>query len=79
MHLSLLQPEIFYDIGSVHLNNAATGVSSNATDESAGVGLNLILFNHWKIGLAAAKPLTLRQAVGVDMGWRGFFNITGVF
>ncbi len=79
MHLNFLQSEIFYDFGSVHLNNAAAGVRSNASGESAGIGLNLILNNHCKIGLALAKPLKLREAVDVDMGWRGFFNITGVF
>ncbi len=77
--MSLLQPEVFYDAGTVGLNGAPSGVANGATGESAGVGLNMILLNHWQAGLTLAKPLKITQTTGVDMGWQGFFNITGAF
>jgi hemolysin activation/secretion protein len=77
--MSLLQPEIFYDVGNVGLNGAPSGVASGATGESAGFGLNMVLLNHWQAGLTLAKPLKITQTMAVDMGWQGFFNITGAF
>ena len=77
--MSLLQPEVFYDIGTVQLNNVAPGVTNGATGESAGVGVNMIMLNHWQVGLTLAKPLKITQTTGVDMSWQGFFNITGAF
>lgn len=77
--MSLLQPEVFYDVGDVGLNDAGSGVNNGAFGESAGLGLNMILTNHFQIGLTLAKPLKLTQTSGVSMGWQSFFNVTGVF
>jgi hemolysin activation/secretion protein len=77
--MSLLQPEVFYDVGDVGLNDAGSGVNNGAFGESAGLGLNMILTNHFQAGLTLAKPLKLTQTSGVSMGWQSYFNVTGVF
>jgi hemolysin activation/secretion protein len=77
--LSLLQPELFYDAGTFHVNRAAAGEEAKATATSAGVGLNLLMFNHVKARLTLAKPLSIRETPDVDTAWRSFFNITAVF
>jgi hemolysin activation/secretion protein len=77
--MSLLQPEIFYDAGYTRINKAIAGLSKSGIGQSAGLGLNMVLLNHWKVGITAAKPLRITQTTGVNMGWRGFFNVTGAF
>lgn len=77
--VSLLQPQIFYDAGAVNLNAPPAGYASSAQAESAGVGLLLGTLHNWQMGLILAKPLSIRGASGVSMGWQGFFNITGLF
>jgi hemolysin activation/secretion protein len=77
--LSLLQPEIFYDAGTFHLNRAQPDENSKATATSAGIGLNLQLLNHIAARLTLAKPLSVRETPDVDKDWQGFFNITAVF
>ena len=77
--MSLLQPELFYDAGTVGENSAPSGTANGSSAESAGVGLNMILLSHWQAGLTLAKPLKVTQTNGIDMGWQGFFNVTGAF
>jgi hemolysin activation/secretion protein len=77
--LSLLQADVFYDAGTVHVNNAMEGEQSSATGQSAGIGLNANVDKKWSAGITLAHPLHLTNSVGVNMGWRTFFNVTGVF
>ncbi len=77
--INLLQPQIFYDVGTVTLNNPPLGFADGATGQSAGFGLNVQAWNHWQMGLEFAKPLRITQTSGVPMGWQTFFNITGLF
>ncbi len=77
--MSLMQPEVFFDAGTVASNNVAPGVASGASGESAGIALNMIFVNHFQIGLVLAKPLKLTQTTGVPMGWQSFFDLTGMF
>jgi hemolysin activation/secretion protein len=77
--MSMLQPQIFYDVGTVAINDPSPGTASDATGQSAGFGLNMELWNHLQMGFTVAKPLSVTNTTGVAMGWQGFFNITGAF
>lgn len=76
---SLLQPEVFYDAGMVSLNETPTGLSNGASAESARVGMNWQFTNFIQGSVIFAKPLRITQTTGVDMGWQGFINVTGIF
>lgn len=75
---SQLQPEVFYDAGKVSSNEVASGTANGSSAESAGVGINMQFTDHWQGSFVFAKPLRITQTTGVNMGWEGFFNLTGV-
>lgn len=76
---TLLQPLIFYDIGTVSLNQPASGSPNGQSGESAGVGFNIQLIDQVQCGLTLAKPLKITHVTNQSMSWDGFFNITAVF
>jgi hemolysin activation/secretion protein len=74
----LLQPEIFYDAGSITFNHSLSGFS-NASAQSAGFGVNMRLLKTWQLAFVIAKPLSITQTTNVNSGWNSFLNVTAVF
>lgn len=77
--LNQLQPEIFYDAGTVHLNQSPPGERNSANATSAGAGVNLLAFDRYKARVTLAKPLSQTNAPEAGRDWQGYFNVTAVF
>jgi len=71
-----IQPEIFYDIGSVFYAAVPGTTNNQATAQSAGVGLNLQWRKNMNGTFVLAKPLSITNTPGTSLGWAGFFNLT---
>lgn len=74
-----MQPEIFYDVASLHVNGATIDEYANATASSAGVGFYLQVSDVIKAWVALAKPLSIQHAPDVERGWQSLFNVTAIF
>jgi hemolysin activation/secretion protein len=73
-----IQPQIFYDAGTVSYATIAGTNNSSATAQSAGVGVNLQWQKRFNVGLTLAKSLSITQTPSVKLGWAGFINLTAM-